>query len=194
MARWAVDSSLRYLPEFGEHGLVNLEVGGIVEYEPDQSYVLQATCLLPYRLERHPCRLLNGVAEDPGRDGGEGDGFYSVLFGEREGVPVAVGEKLRLGSVSTVDGSQGVDDVTVREPVRAGYHGLAGLYGAERPGFLGEIGPRSAVDGSRNPAAGAELRVRRVDHGIHVLLGGYVSLDTLDCGGVERSSHAPSRE
>src|ERR687889_1470477 len=194
MARRAVDSSLRYLPESGEHGLVNLEVGGIVEYEPDQSYVLQAAYLFPHRLERHPCGLLDGVAEDSGRDGGEGDGFYSVLFGEREGVPVAVGEKIRLGAVSTVDGSQGVDDVAIREPVRAGYDGLAGLYGAERPGFLGEIRPRSAVDGSRDPAAGPELRVRRVDHGVHVVLGGYVSLDALDSNVVERSSHAPSLE
>src|SRR5215210_3220937 len=109
---------------------MSFAVGGAVEYEPDQSHVLQATCLFPYRLERYPCRLLDRVAEGSGRDGGEGDGIYSVLFGEREGVPVAVCEKLRLGAVLTVDGSQGVDDVTVREPVRAGYDGLAGLYGA----------------------------------------------------------------
>src|SRR5215218_1462623 len=173
---------------------MNFEVGGAVEYKPDQTHVLQVACRFPYGLERHLCRLLYGVAEDAGRDGGEGDGLDSVLFGDREGVPVAVGEKLRLGAVSTVDGSQGVYDVSVRKPVRAGYDGLAWLYGAERPGFFGEIRARSAVDGSRNPAAGPELRVRRVDHSIHVVLGGYISLDALDGNGVERSSHAPSRE
>src|SRR5215212_6927659 len=193
-SRWIRYDMLKRLQAFGEYGLVNFEVGGAVEYEPDQSYVLQATCLFPYGLERHPCGLLDGVAEDAGRDGGECDGLYCVLFGEREGVPVAVGEKLSLGAVSTVDGSQGVYDVSVREPVGAGYHGLTGLYGAERPGFLGEIRPRSAVDGSRDPAAWPELRVRRVDHGVHVVLGSYVSLDALDCNVVEGSSHVPSLE
>src|SRR5215217_8035469 len=129
--------SARRLFEFGEHPLVGLEVGGAVENEPDQAHVLQTASFLPYRPERHPRRLLDRVAEDPGRDGGEGDGLHAVLLGERERVAVAAPQELSLGAVLAVDRPQSVDDVTVRKPVRASYDGLAGLYGAERHSFLG---------------------------------------------------------
>src|SRR5215211_1431550 len=76
--------SARRLFEFGEYPLVDFEIGGAVEDEPDQARVLQTVGLLPYRPERHPRRLLDRIAEDPGRDGGEGDGRHAVLLGERE--------------------------------------------------------------------------------------------------------------
>src|SRR5215210_6242329 len=132
-----VDCSVRCLFEFGEHPLVGPEVGGAVEDEPDQAHLLQAVGLLPYRPERHPRRRLDRVAEDPGRDGGEGDGLYPVLLGERERVAVAGPQELSLGAILAVDWPQSMDDVTVRKPVRASYDGLAGLYGTERHSFLG---------------------------------------------------------
>src|SRR5215210_6312195 len=189
-----VDCSVRCLFEFGEHPLVGPEVGGAVEDEPDQAHLLQAVGLLPYRPERYPRRFLDGVAEDPGRDGGEGDGLYPVLLGEREGAPVAVPQELCFGAVLAVDWSQGVDDVTVGESVRAGYDGLAGLYWTERHGFLSESRSGGAVDGPRDPATRLEPRVRRVDHGLHVILGGYVSHNALDRNVSEHTSHSPSRE
>ena len=87
-----------------------------------------------------------------------------------------------------------MDDVTVGKPVRAGYDGLARFYGAERDSFFGEVRSGGAVDGPRHPAAGREPRVCSVDHGVDVLLGGYVSLDALDRHGTKFSSHTLSRE
>jgi hypothetical protein len=78
--------------------------------------------------------------------------------------------------------------------VRAGYDGLTRLDGAERDGFFGEDRSGGAVDGPRHTPTGRELRVRRVDHGVDVLLGSYVSLDALDPHGTKFSSHASSQE
>jgi hypothetical protein len=179
--------------EFGEYSLVGCEVGGAVEDEPDQAHAFEAICLLLYRPERYLRRLLDRVAEDPGRDGGEGDRLYLVLLGEREGAAVAALQKLRLGAVLAVDRPQSMDDIKVPKPVRTGHDGLARLYWAERRGFLGESRAGGAMDGPRDPAPRFEPRVRCVDHDIHVVLGGYVSQDALDRNGSERASHLPSR-
>jgi hypothetical protein len=58
-----------------------------------------------------------------------------------------------------------VDDVTVRKPVRASYDCLAGFYGAERPGFLGESRSGGAVDGNRCPEASRRIQERPEDEG-----------------------------
>src|SRR5829696_4432720 len=139
--RFAVGRPARRLFAFGEYPLVGLEIGGAVEDEPDQAHVFQTVSLFPYRPERHPRRLLDRVAEDPGGDGGEGDGFHAVLLGERERVAVAAPQELSLRAVLAVDRPQSVDDVMVRKSVRASYDGLAGFYWAERHSFLGQ--PRS---------------------------------------------------
>src|SRR5215210_1148112 len=164
------------------------------EDKPDEAHLFEPLRLLPRRPQCHPSRLLDRVAEDPGRDGGESDGLQAVLLGETEGVTVAAGKKFCLGPVLAVDWSQRVDDVPVREPVRAGDNSRAWLYGAERHGFFGKVRPGGPVDGACHAAAWSEPRVRRVDHGLDVFLGRYISPDTLDRYGTELSSHTPSQD
>ena len=116
---------------------MHLEVLLAEEDEPDQAHVFELLRLLYHRSQRHLGSLLDGIAEDAGRDSRESDGFYSLLLGKRERVAVSAPQELSLGAVLAVDRPQSVDDVTVRKPVRASYDGLAGFYSAERHSFLG---------------------------------------------------------
>src|SRR5215212_10694513 len=147
---------------------MDLEVSRAEEHEPYEAHPFEPFRLLAHRLQGDSRRLFRRVSEYAGGDGGEGDGPYAVVLGEGQGVTVAAGQQLRLGPVLAVDGSQGMDHVTVGESVRAGNDGLTWLDGAERDGFCGEVWSGDTVDGPRHAPAGREPRVRGVDHGLHV--------------------------
>src|SRR5918995_3431164 len=68
----------------GEGPLVDLEVTLTEEDEPYKTHPFEPLRFLSHRPERHLRCFLDRVAEDPGRDGGEGDGLYPVLLGECE--------------------------------------------------------------------------------------------------------------
>src|SRR6058998_8405 len=97
-----------------------------------------------------------------------------------KGIAVAGGEQTIGWFIAAVDGAKAVDHVTIGEVMCAGDDRLTGADRGQRPALPFKARSGCAMDRAGDPAAAAQLRIRRVDDGVHVRLVGDVALNALD--------------
>src|SRR5919201_3108283 len=128
--------------------------------------------------DRDRGRVLEREAVDAGADRREGDRPDAALARDRERVPVAARQQLRLALAAAVpDRPDGVDHPGGRQPVAAGDLRLAGRAAAEPTALLEQLRPGGAVYRAVDAAAAEQAAVRRVDDRVDALLGDVALLD-----------------
>lgn len=157
------------------------------QHEPDPLHRFEPRRFADHGRERDFGGLGNRIAEDAGRDRGEGDRGEAVFFREPQRVAVAAGEQFRRRLVAAVNGPKAMDHEFVGQIMRAGDDGLARLDRGERAAFFRQSRPSGPVDRAGDAGAGHQQRIRRIHHGVDPGLVGDVALDAFEGDAVDRA-------
>lgn len=142
---------------------------------------------LQNRGQRDPGGRFNRIAKDPGRNSRKGDGSKAVLFGQPKGIGIAIGQQFVGRFVLAIDGSQAMDDGPVGQLVAPRDDRLTRTNGSERPAFFLQPRSGSPMDGSGHASARSQMRIGRVDDGVHAGLIGDISPHTFEGDAVDGS-------
>src|SRR5660397_168057 len=99
-------------------------------------------------MQSHFRSVLHGVAKSSGGKRGKGDRRQPILLSKVQRVAVTVRQQLFLRPILTVDRSQAVNNVTVRQVVPSGYDGFSRLNGSKGPALFLQAGAGRPVYGA----------------------------------------------